>query len=91
MFNKQILRECKDLLVKQRLVHIFSIINTFQAVRLETTNSTGIPRYMAVVSCIGRQDTEESVILGIDCQQSATIGLVYPIYADTSFKLDGDG
>lgn len=61
------------------------------AVRLETTNSTGIPRYMAVVSCIGRQDTEESVILGIDCQESATIGLVYPIYADTSFKLDGDG
>lgn len=74
---------------KGRLV--YSIDITFQAVRLETTNSTGIPRYMAVVSCIGRQDTEESVILGIDCQESATIGLVYPIYADTSFKLDGDG
>lgn len=31
MFNKQILRECKDLSVKQRLVHIivYSIVITF--------------------------------------------------------------
>ncbi|XP_052072452.1 protein phosphatase Slingshot homolog 2-like isoform X2 [Mytilus californianus] len=62
------------------------------AVKLEVT----IPerhKYMAVVSCMGKQDTEETVILGIDfCgNNQATIGLVLPIWADTEIALDGDG
>lgn len=36
-----------------------------QAVRLESAN-TQIIRYMVVVSTNGRQDTEESVVLGMD-------------------------
>ncbi|CAC5397091.1 SSH [Mytilus coruscus] len=62
------------------------------AVKLEVT----VPerhKYMAVVSCMGKQDTEETVILGIDfCgNNQATIGLVLPIWADTEIALDGDG
>lgn len=36
-----------------------------QAVRLESANAQ-IIRYMVVVSTNGRQDTEESVVLGMD-------------------------
>lgn len=36
-----------------------------QAVRLESAH-TQITRYMVVVSTNGRQDTEESVVLGMD-------------------------
>jgi len=48
---------------------------------------------MAVVSCMGKQDTEESVILGVDFggENHASIGLVLPIWADTNIELDGDG
>jgi hypothetical protein len=49
-------------------------------------------RYLAVVSSTGVQDTEESVIVGVDIMhQEATIGLVQPIWADMAIKLDGDG
>lgn len=37
------------------------------------------------------KDTEESCLLGIDCNEKTTIGLVLPILADTSIHLDGDG
>ena len=63
----------------------------FQAIKLESSTSCVI-RYMAVVSSVGVQDTEESVIVGVDIQkQEATIGLVLPIWADMTIKLDGDG
>lgn len=40
----------------------------------------------------GRQDTEESVILGIDIiADTATIGLVLSIWGDSKISLDGDG
>ncbi|KAJ8312496.1 hypothetical protein KUTeg_009869 [Tegillarca granosa] len=61
------------------------------AVKLESLKGGDRNRYMAVVSTNGKQDTEESVILGIDCDEKATIGLVVPIYANTTLKLDGDG
>ena len=67
-----------------------SIFFSLQAVKLESNNPDS-NRYMAVVSCLGRQDTEESVILGIDCEEAASIGLVFPIWADTVIKLEGDG
>ena len=48
-------------------------------------------RYMAVVSTTGVHDTEECAIIGVDIQQEATIGLVLPVWADMTIKLDGDG
>ncbi|XP_006818097.1 uncharacterized protein LOC100376065 [Saccoglossus kowalevskii] len=60
------------------------------AVKLESMHQHRI-RYMVVVSCMGRQDTQESLILGIDYKDSATIGLVLPLWRDTEIMLDGDG
>ncbi|KPP74979.1 protein phosphatase Slingshot2-like [Scleropages formosus] len=62
------------------------------AVRLESANSR-YTRYMVVVSTIGRQDTEESVVLGIDFKSdcSCSVGLVLPLWSDTLIHLDGDG
>lgn len=63
------------------------------AVRLESAYSQ-CTRYMVVVSTCGRQDTEESVVLGIDFTSSdrqCTVGLVLPLWSDTRIHLDGDG
>lgn len=51
----------------------------------------GRTRYLVVVSCNGRQDAEESCLLGIDCHARATVGLVLRVLADTAITLDGDG
>lgn len=51
----------------------------------------GRTRYLVVVSCTGRQDAEESCLLGIDCHTRATVGLVLRVLADTAITLDGDG
>lgn len=37
------------------------------------------------------EDQEESCLLGIDCNELSTVGLVLRIYADTKIHLDGDG
>ncbi|XP_019614287.1 PREDICTED: protein phosphatase Slingshot homolog 1-like [Branchiostoma belcheri] len=63
------------------------------AVKLESAYPDRI-RYMAIVSCFGREDTEESIILGIDFQDrsaEASVGLVLPIWSNTKVVLDGDG
>ncbi|XP_035663652.1 protein phosphatase Slingshot homolog 2-like [Branchiostoma floridae] len=63
------------------------------AVKLESAYPDRI-RYMAIVSCFGREDTEESIILGIDFQDrqsEASVGLVLPIWSNTKVTLDGDG
>ena len=39
----------------------------------------------------GEEDQEESCLLGIDCNEVSTVGLVLRIYADTKIHLDGDG
>jgi len=61
-----------------------------QAVKLESVHS-GRTRYLVVVSCMGRQDAEESCLLGIDCNEKTTVGLVLRVLADTAITLDGDG
>lgn len=38
-----------------------------------------------------QEDQEESCLLGIDCNEQSTVGLVLRIYADTKIHLDGDG
>ncbi|XP_023665246.1 protein phosphatase Slingshot homolog 2 isoform X2 [Paramormyrops kingsleyae] len=63
------------------------------AVRLESAR-TQCTRYMVVVTTNGRQDTEESTVLGIDFSSSdstCTVGLVLPLWSDTLIHLDGDG
>ncbi|XP_024945196.1 protein phosphatase Slingshot homolog 2 isoform X3 [Cephus cinctus] len=60
------------------------------AVKLESVHP-GRTRYLVVVSCTGRQDAEESCLLGIDCHARATVGLVLRVLADTAIRLDGDG
>ncbi|XP_050408043.1 uncharacterized protein LOC126823323 isoform X2 [Patella vulgata] len=61
------------------------------AVKLENAVASLNHRYLALVSTIGREDGEEFVILGIDCKDTATIGLVIPILSGTKIRLDGDG
>ncbi|KAH9282617.1 Protein phosphatase Slingshot -like protein 1 [Echinococcus granulosus] len=49
-------------------------------------------RYLAVISSIGSQNTEESVIMGVDVYKGAvTLGFILPIYQDMVVALDGDG
>lgn len=45
---------------------------------------------MVVVSRMGKR-AEESCLLGIDCNEKTTVGLVLRVLADTSITLDGDG
>lgn len=66
------------------------LVSFFQAVKLESVHP-GRTRYLVVVSCTGRQDAEESCLLGIDCHARATVGLVLRVLADTAITLDGDG
>ena len=49
-------------------------------------------RYIALVSTKGRQDTEECVILGLECSSTgASVGLVLPVWLGLRMKLGGDG
>ncbi|KAM3963593.1 LOW QUALITY PROTEIN: protein phosphatase Slingshot [Aphomia sociella] len=55
------------------------------AVKLESAHA-GRTRYLVVVC-----RSEEAALLGIDCNERTTVGLVLRVLADTSIKLDGDG
>ena len=49
-------------------------------------------RYFAVVSTIGKQDTEEAMVLGLGCEgNEAEIGLVIPVLVGLKLHLGGDG
>jgi protein phosphatase slingshot len=49
-------------------------------------------RYFVIIARIGIQDTEESVILGIDwVDNRIRVGLVFPVWRDVQVVLDGDG
>nr|XP_029710908.1 protein phosphatase Slingshot-like [Aedes albopictus] len=39
----------------------------------------------------GCNEVEESCLLGIDCNDKTTVGLVLRVLADTTIRLDGDG
>ncbi|KAJ7990257.1 hypothetical protein DPEC_G00298450 [Dallia pectoralis] len=83
----------------QHLQTMFTVLrpedNIRLAVRLESAHAQPeCTRYMVVVSTNGRQDTEESVLLGMDfssADSSCTVGLVLPLWSDTLIHLDGDG
>ncbi|KAI9548309.1 hypothetical protein NQZ68_010529 [Dissostichus eleginoides] len=83
--------------IQQHLQTMFPLLrpedNIKLAVRLESAH-TQITRYMVVVSTNGRQDTEESVVLGMDfspVDSSCSVGMVLPLWSDTLIHLDGDG
>ncbi|KAM9320646.1 protein phosphatase Slingshot homolog 2 [Gastrophryne carolinensis] len=84
--------------LQQHLQAMFTLLrpedNIRLAVKLES-NFQNRTRYMVVVSTNGRQDTEESIVLGIDFasndSSSCTMGLVLPLWSDTLIHLDGDG
>ncbi|KAL0972742.1 hypothetical protein UPYG_G00194170 [Umbra pygmaea] len=85
--------------LQQHLQTMFTVLrpedNIRLAVRLESAYvQPQCTRYMVVVSTNGRQDTEESVVLGVDfssSHSSCTVGLVLPLWSDTMIHLDGDG
>ncbi|XP_026226616.1 protein phosphatase Slingshot homolog 2b isoform X2 [Anabas testudineus] len=83
--------------IQQHLQTMFTLLrpedNIKLAVRLESAHPQ-VTRYMVVVSTNGRQDTEESVVLGMDfspVDNSCSVGLVLPLWSDTIIHLDGDG
>ncbi|KAM6907614.1 protein phosphatase Slingshot homolog 2b [Xenentodon cancila] len=83
--------------IQQHLQTMFTLLrpedNIKLAVRLESSHAQ-VTRYMVVVSTNGRQDTEESVVLGMDFSPvdgSCSVGLVLPLWSDTLIHLDGDG
>ena len=68
--------------------------------RLECLQSDNWLRYLTIVSTVGCQSSEESLIVGIDitrdevsgeARHTARIGLVVPVYSDLDIQLDGDG
>ncbi|XP_076024330.1 protein phosphatase Slingshot homolog 2b isoform X2 [Genypterus blacodes] len=83
--------------IQQHLQTMFTLLrpedNIKLAVRLESAHPQ-ITRYMVVVSTNGRQDTEESLVLGMDFSprdSSCSVGLILPLWSDTLIHLDGDG
>ncbi|KAI4896621.1 hypothetical protein NFI96_029878 [Prochilodus magdalenae] len=83
--------------LQQHLQTMFSLLRPEDTIRLAVRLESAYPqctRYMVVVSTSGRQDTEESVVLGMDFTSSdclCTVGLVLPLWSDTLIHLDGDG
>uniref|UniRef100_A0A8C1HY31 protein-serine/threonine phosphatase n=1 Tax=Cyprinus carpio carpio TaxID=630221 RepID=A0A8C1HY31_CYPCA len=76
---------------------MFTLLRPEDNIRLAVRVESAFPqctRYMVVVSTNGRQDTEESVVLGMDfspSDSSCSIGMVLPLWSDTRIHLDGDG
>uniref|UniRef100_A0A3Q0SEZ7 protein-serine/threonine phosphatase n=1 Tax=Amphilophus citrinellus TaxID=61819 RepID=A0A3Q0SEZ7_AMPCI len=76
---------------------MFTVLRPEDTIRLAVRLESAYPqvtRYMVVVSTNGRQDTEESIVLGMDFVSSdscCTVGLVLPLWSDTMIHLDGDG
>ncbi|CAF2821147.1 unnamed protein product [Rotaria sp. Silwood2] len=49
-------------------------------------------RYLVIITCVGKQQTEESALLGFDVTKNEIqIGMTLPIWADLDISLDGDG
>ncbi|KAJ8267227.1 hypothetical protein GJAV_G00140020 [Gymnothorax javanicus] len=83
--------------LQQHLQTMFTVLRPEDTIRLAVRLESAHPhctRYMVVVSTNGRQDTEESVVLGVDfspLDSSCSVGLVLPLWSDTLIHLDGDG
>lgn len=49
------------------------------------------PKLSARLDSKNMNEIEESCLLGIDCNEKTTVGLVLRILGDTTIRLDGDG
>ncbi|XP_072311105.1 uncharacterized protein ssh2a isoform X2 [Eucyclogobius newberryi] len=83
--------------LQKHLQTMFTVLRPEDTIRLAVRLESAFPqvtRYMVVVSTNGRQDTEESIVLGMDFVSSDSccfVGLVLPLWSDTLIHLDGDG
>ncbi|KAI3354617.1 hypothetical protein L3Q82_019121 [Scortum barcoo] len=83
--------------LQKHLQTMFTVLRPEDTIRLAVRLESAYPqvtRYMVVVSTNGRQDTEESIVLGMDFVSSdscCTVGLVLPLWSDALIHLDGDG
>ncbi|XP_054884509.1 protein phosphatase Slingshot homolog 2 isoform X2 [Poeciliopsis prolifica] len=83
--------------LQKHLQTMFTVLRPEDTIRLAVRLESAYPqvtRYMVVVSTNGRQDTDESIVLGVDFISSdscCTVGLVLPLWSDTLIHLDGDG
>ncbi|XP_057207553.1 protein phosphatase Slingshot homolog 2 isoform X2 [Triplophysa rosa] len=83
--------------LQQHLQTMFTLLRPEDTIRLAVRLESAYlqrTRYMVIVSTNGKQDTEESVVLGMDFSDSdhmCTFGLVLPLWSDTLIHLDGDG
>ncbi|KAG7252721.1 hypothetical protein CRUP_012669, partial [Coryphaenoides rupestris] len=79
-----------------RVLLIVVVLPWLQAVRLDSPWTERV-RYMVVVSTRGCQDAEENVLLGMDflsetdSKSPCSVGMVLPLWSDTSIRLQGDG
>lgn len=78
-------------------LHLQAMVNLLRdedvlrlVIRLESQYPNRI-RYLTIVSAFGPDEEEQSIVMGVDWIDKATIGLVVPLYRDTTIKLDGDG
>ncbi|KRY60559.1 Protein phosphatase Slingshot -like protein 2 [Trichinella britovi] len=82
--------------IQQHLQTMLQLLRSQDTLKMAVKLSSFIgknTRYLAIVSTVGRQDNQESVVIGIDCgpDRNPTIGLVLPIWASTKISLDSDG
>ncbi|XP_030746870.1 protein phosphatase Slingshot isoform X2 [Sitophilus oryzae] len=79
--------------IQRHLQCMFNLLRTEEtlkmAVKLESVHPSRT-RYLVVASRQGSAG-EECCLLGIDCNEQTTVGLVLRILANTSIRLDGDG
>ncbi|XP_020623514.1 protein phosphatase Slingshot homolog 2-like [Orbicella faveolata] len=78
-------------------LHLQAMVNLLRdedvlrlVVKLESQYPNRI-RYLTIVSAFGQDEEEQSIVMGVDWTDKATIGLVIPLYRDTTINLDGDG
>ncbi|CAF1041590.1 unnamed protein product [Rotaria sp. Silwood1] len=81
--------------LRAHLDSMYKLLRPDDRLTLMVQLESGFPnrfRYLVIVTCVGRQETEESAILGFDVgTNEITIGMTLPIWADLDISLDGDG
>ncbi|CAF0887752.1 unnamed protein product [Adineta steineri] len=81
--------------LRAHLDSMYKLLRPDDRLTLMVQLESGFPnrfRYLVIVTCVGRQETEESAILGFDVDTNEiTIGMTLPIWADLDITLDGDG
>ncbi|CAF1099514.1 unnamed protein product [Rotaria sordida] len=81
--------------LRTHLESMCNILRPDDRLTLMVQLESGFPnrfRYLVIITCIGKQQTEESALLGFDVTTNEiTIGMTLPIWADLDMSLDGDG